>query len=67
MQVKINAQYSQVGVVPGITVDEFKRKKILKDLEAIPNSEQQETTIGMTKQPEEEVEVEVDDSLPLPI
>jgi hypothetical protein len=31
--VKINDNYSNIGEVPGITVDEFKRKKILRDLE----------------------------------
>ena len=32
LQVKINASYAKIGEVPGITVDEFKRKKILRDL-----------------------------------
>ena len=41
LQVKINAQYSKIGDVPGITVDEFKRKKILKDLQqSIPQTDQ---------------------------
>lgn len=33
LQVKINASYAKIGEVPGITVDEFKRKKILRDLD----------------------------------
>jgi hypothetical protein len=33
LQVKINANYAKIGEVPGITVDEFKRKKILRDLD----------------------------------
>ena len=32
LKVKINASYSKIGEIPDITVDEFKRKKILKDL-----------------------------------
>ena len=32
LQTKINASYAKIGEIPDITVDEFKRKKILKEL-----------------------------------